>query len=536
MRAQYGAPLVASSPAAALALADDLARLIDDMTTRQVSWDRLDGLVPDHIDEYWQLTLKFLRIARQAWPAILSERGAIEPAARRDRLIAAEAARLAQAKGPVIAAGSTGSMPATATLLATIARLPHGAVVLPGLDTDLDEESWELIGAKDEPAFGHPQFAMHALLRRLGTARAAVTVLGEASPWPRAARVRSHASGGRDRTLAGAVCRCRSSPPISPLPQAQSASSKRPTPRKRRSPSLSRCARRWKRRRRALRWSRPTGRSPVACLLRSRAGRVPVDDSGGDVLADTPAGVFARLAAEAALGGLPPVTLLALIKHPLLRLGRRAGGHERAIAALERAVLRGPRPRPGTAGLAQALATLRQDRKNLHPADHRVALADWELEAASDFVTQLKAALAPLESLGHQVRPFAEIAACHREVIAELSDSVAMAGADGVALARGIRRHCGACRAPRFRLGAVRLRELFQATITNMVRRPILAARVRILGPLEARLQSFDRVVLGGMVEGTWPPEARGDPWLSRPMRLELGLDLPERRIGLSAA
>src|SRR5262245_30440647 len=147
MRAQEGAPLVAASPAAALALADDLARLIDDMTTRQVSWDRLDDLVPDHVDEYWQLTLRFLKIAREAWPAILNERRTIEPAARRDRLIAAEAARLANSKGLVVAAGSTGSMPATAVLLATIARLPHGAVVLPGLDTGLDEESWPLIGS-----------------------------------------------------------------------------------------------------------------------------------------------------------------------------------------------------------------------------------------------------------------------------------------------------------------------------------------------------------------------------------------------------
>ena len=59
--------------------------------------------------------------------------------------------------------------------------------------------------------------------------------------------------------------------------------------------------------------------------------------------------------------------------------------------------------------------------------------------------------------------------------------------------------------------------------------------RVRIYGPLEARLHDVDRVVLGGLVEGTWPPETRSDPWLSRPMRHELGLDLPERRIALSA-
>ena len=175
------APLVANNPVSALALADDLARLMDDMTTRGVPWERLDELVPEALDRYWQLTLQFLKIAREAWPKILAERGAIEPAARRDALIKAEAARLAShADGPVIAAGSTGSMPATAELIATIATLPHGAVVLPGLDLGLDAESWELIagGELAAPALGHPQFAMQALLRRIGIAREEVAVLG----------------------------------------------------------------------------------------------------------------------------------------------------------------------------------------------------------------------------------------------------------------------------------------------------------------------------------------------------------------------
>src|SRR5664279_5530461 len=58
---------------------------------------------------------------------------------------------------------------------------------------------------------------------------------------------------------------------------------------------------------------------------------------------------------------------------------------------------------------------------------------------------------------------------------------------------------------------------------------------LKIYGPLEARLTQSDRVIIGGLVEGIWPPAPRIDPWLSRPMRHELKLDLPERRIGLSA-
>src|SRR4030095_9821101 len=87
LRPAKGDPaLVVHSPAAALALADDLARLIDDMTTRQVAWDRLNGLVPENLDRYWQLTLGFLKIAAEHWPKLLEAEGKIEPAARRDLL------------------------------------------------------------------------------------------------------------------------------------------------------------------------------------------------------------------------------------------------------------------------------------------------------------------------------------------------------------------------------------------------------------------------------------------------------------------
>ena len=191
-------------PASTLALASDLARLIDDMVTRDVSWDRLDGLVPDHLDEYWKLSLDFLRIARELWPDHLEEIGKIEPAARRDLLIAAEAARLTKHhRGPVIAAGSTGSMPATAKFLHAVAKLPQGAVVLPGLDTDLDEDSWQGIGGErdddgkftEHPASNHPQFAMHALLDRFGIKRGDVEILG--TPAPTAATCCSRKRCGR---------------------------------------------------------------------------------------------------------------------------------------------------------------------------------------------------------------------------------------------------------------------------------------------------------------------------------------------------
>ena len=190
-RSRRASPLVISGPASALALADDLARLMDDMQTRKVPWDALDTLVPEAHDEYWQLTLASSRSRAKHGLPTCSEIGRIEPAARRDLLIAAEAERLAaHHAGPVIAAGSTGSMPSTAALLHVIARLPQGAVVLPGLDTDLDDNSWTMIGGGEEPPGGvtvppsqnHPQFAMHALLGRFGISRRDVTNLAPQAP------------------------------------------------------------------------------------------------------------------------------------------------------------------------------------------------------------------------------------------------------------------------------------------------------------------------------------------------------------------
>src|SRR5438477_127446 len=255
------APLVVGGPASTLALASDLARLIDDMVTRGVDWGALDGLVPDMLDKYWQHSLDFLRIAREAWPAYLAEIKKIEPAARRDLLIDAEAARLGKHHdGPVIAAGSTGSMPATAKFLHAVARLKQGAVVLPGLDTDLDEEAWQSIGGERDgqgkfttpPASNHPQFAMHGLLDRFGIRR-------------------------------------------------------------------------------------------------------------GDVVMDTAAGIFARLVAAAAAKGLEPATLLALLKHPLFRLGGAHGALKHAIEVLELALLRGTRPPAGSGGLARDFDRFRNE-------------------------------------------------------------------------------------------------------------------------------------------------------------------------------
>ena len=548
VRREGNAPLVANNPASALALADALARLMDDMTTRQVRWDRLDTLVPGEHDEYWQLTLRFLNeIVRQAWPLILDERDKIEPAERRDLLIAAEAKRLAaHTAGPVIAAGSTGSMPATAALIETIAKLPHGAVVLPGLDTDLDEESWDDISGRRDaegremlaPAIGHPQFSMQALLRRIGITRAEVLRLGEAAPHGREAVI-SEVMRPADKTdkwrdLSHGNLRLDDALKQVSVIAATNAEEE----------ALAIAV--------ALRESLETDKKTAALVTPDRAlarrvlaalerWNIPVDDSGGDALADTPAGVFARLVAEAALKGLAPVTLLALLKHSLLRLGAGASAHANAISVIEQAVLRGPRPKPGTAGLKHALKTFRDNRDKLHRADPRSRLSPGQLQGAADLIDAFADALKPLEALARTKQPLAVFTDAHRQVIDALSKErrgggVAFVGHDGTALDRAFLDIADNAQ-DAVTVSASDYPDLFRAIVAEKsVRRPERpGVRVRIYGLLEARLQSIDRVVLGGLVESVWPPETRSDPWLSRPMRRSLGLDLPERRISLSA-
>jgi ATP-dependent helicase/nuclease subunit B len=552
------APLVVGGSASTLALAGDLARLMDDMVTRGVGWRALDGLVPAALDQYWQLTLKFLQIAREAWPAYLAEIEKMEPAERRDRLIDAEAKRLtAHHAGPVIAAGSTGSMPATAKFLHAIASLPQGAVVLPGLDTNLDENSWQSIGGErndegrftEHPASSHPQYAMHALLGRFGIRRGDIRILKAPAPGGRdvllseAMRPSNATAQWHDRLaqpeIAGQIASGMKNLAVieAPNPEMEAlaiAVAMREAAHLRKSAAL-------------VTPDRALARRVMAALAR---WNLDFGDSGGDVLIETSAGIFARLAAEAVAKGLEPPALLALLKHPLCRLGAAPGAHNAAIETLELALLRGTRPQAGTSGLRADFVRFRdelakfrgKEASSLHGSEKRARLKDSQLDRVDALIATLQAALAPMEGLSARPYDLMEIATRHREVLVALSkdaDGIALAfeEQEGLALASAFddllteRKQSGL---------SVTLRdypEVFQTAFADRaVRRPEkLGATLHIYGPLESRLMQADRVIIGGLIEGVWPPAPRTDPWLSRPMRHELGLDLPERRIGLSA-
>src|SRR5687768_9764839 len=200
-------------------LAAELARLLDQVETERKDLSALEGLVPESLAEHWQLTINFLDILRRAWPEILADEGAIDPADRRNRLLDLQRAvwEAAPPLAPIIAAGSTGSIPAAADLMHTIARLPRGAVYLPGLDRAPSDEEWLAIA--EDPI--HPQYGLAHLLTRFGIARGQAVDVAPSHSLPRRtipAPEAGEGQGGGDGGSARRNLRQMEQPPPQPSP------------------------------------------------------------------------------------------------------------------------------------------------------------------------------------------------------------------------------------------------------------------------------------------------------------------------------
>jgi len=516
-----------ATPAQAAALAGELARLLDSLQIEDVAIERLaDGLVPDRFAAHWKLTLTFLEILSQAWPEILKSRNALDPAARRNALLRQQAAlwRDKPPTHPVIAAGSTGSIPATRELLATIAQLPQGAVVLPGLDRHLGDAQWEKL---EQP---HPQYGLRELLAALDIKRDNVaewqavdierTSAARVAMWSQALRPADEQALPADvpsEALDGmARLDC-------PTPQAEALAIS----------LLLREALETPGRNAALVTADRDLARRVAVEL--RRWDIEVDDSAGTPLMDTPPAVLLRLIGEAVESDLAPVPLLALLQHPLCALGLAREELRERARLLDQRVLRGARPAAGIDGLRRAVTTL---------FDEADALFGKRSALLFDLFDRLETALRPL------VGAMAEAAATVPDLARALAQAgEAFAATDQLsgdrALWRGDAGEAASSLIAQLidsggAFGSVNGRHwpgLFAELAASQVVRTRhgLHPRLFIWGPLEARLQRADLMILGGLNEGSWPPLVDTGPWLTRPMRQELGLPLPERRIGLAA-
>jgi ATP-dependent helicase/nuclease subunit B len=553
LRLEPGIPfLVPSSPADAVNLAASLERLMDAFTSEDIPWDDLAQAVEADFSKYFEITLKFVRIAAENWPKILAERQASDPALRRSTLIHAEARRLLTERpdGPVIAAGSTGSMPATAALLNAIARLPNGAVILPGLDTHLDEPSWQAIGGLEtedsDPVHGHPQAMLRRLLdKHLQIPRAAVRPLALVADGLLArSRMLSEALRPADTTDGWA----RMDPGLrADIARRGCAGIKIVEAADERDEALAAAI--------ALREALTDADRSAALVTPDRAlakrvaaelarWDIAVEDSAGVPLSEAQAGVVARLAADAAALDFEPIRILALLAHPRVRLGLARASVARAASTLEIGLLRGPIPAPGLAGLRQALAGAQGGLDGRMPRPKkRLTAKDWRLAVA--LVERLAAAFDGFtaEDFGEETTDLVTVAEAHRRTLDALlagpdEDGSQVEDDGSIEPLAALFDDLTLTEARRVRGRFVDYSSFFTALARERITNPPARAthrRIKILGLLEARLLSVDRVVLGGLDEGVWPPRTETDAFLNRPMRARVGLAPPERRIGQTA-
>jgi len=526
-------------PASLLAAADELGGLIDQASlVGGVDWTKLHTLasaLSPNLAQHWQVSASFLDIVMKAWPDHLKEIGYSDPQVR--RLGAAEALATRWAKTPpqhpVVVAGSTGAGAATRRLMQAVLALPKGLIVLPGLDPDLTAAGWRHVA----DAASHPQNTLGATLAWLDIKPEDV------KPWPVEAETPPERARRRliNEALAPAIATrnwtarlAALAAPDSPeqlvttaldglrLVEAEDESEEALA-----AALLLRETLETPGRTAALVTPEASLARRVAALL-DRWG-IAIAPSAGMPLTRTAPGSLLLLLARWVLKPADAVLLLAILKHECVALGRDADSLRRIVSNLERAALRDP---PRSPSLGELAARLAAGTWKTAPQPEGAALIN-------DLDTALYAAM---PAFADEMIDGANAA----EAIARLAETLCAtpetpgariwSGKAGAMAAQFIDQLSQLSQS----MGLMEA-EAFPDFVESVMQRLIAAPetpehpRIAIFGPLEARLQRRDRMILASLNEGAWPKASPADAFLNRKLRRELGLPDPDERIGLSA-
>ncbi len=523
---------VGASMLRAYGLAENLGQLITRMETEEVPFDKIElayGL--NDLAQHRDSILGLLALVREHYPAKLKELGVMGRAARRNEVIRLQAKHIASRdfKGPVIAAGSTGSNPATRELLKAVAKHPQGAVLLPGLDLQMDDQDWLQLAAT------HPQHGLSQLLKALELAREDVASMGEKdSPrywlsreimrpttstekWRDAVTPHHHkrfASAMQDVQMIAADNRHVEARVIAlALRQAlenETQTAALVTP------------------------DRDLVQRVKAEMLR---WNIVIDDTAGEPLSRYGlASLFVALQ-DAVATGFSAVSLLKIMHHPLTSLGRARDEAAKHFRHLELAALRQQGFDGGLANMLHAVDRARlardADTTHAHPSVARLSDEDWQ--GLGEVARLLVEALAPLALQGPQ--KLSSILEALTKVLGVLAPDADLTLAENMEFEDALANFRGATsEAPDMEahealtilLGQLRLR-------SHRATRAEVHPRLAVFGLAEARMMRPDVVVLAGLNEGRWPEQPDPGPWLNRTMREAIGLSLPERMIGLTA-
>ncbi|WP_342454062.1 double-strand break repair protein AddB [Sagittula salina] len=500
------------APRAALFdLSDSLATLMEEMHGENVPPDAISALDVSDQSGHWQRAQAFFDIVQ----GYFEDDAAPDAQAFTRRALALRMDRweVAPPQHPVIVAGSTGSRGTTHAFMTAVARLPQGAVILPGLDGDMPGTVWDML---DDPLTGedHPQYRFARLMRDLSLSPAQVARWTDAAA-PAPARNRALSLALRPAPVTHQWL--SEGPKLPDLPGAMTGVTLLEAP-SLREEALAIALR--------LRQAAEDGTeaaliTPDRMLTRqvtsalNHWGIVP-DDSAGTPAQLTPPGRFLRLVAELFTRPLAADLMLSILKHPLCHAGADRGQHLLNSRDLELSIRKHGMPYPTPATLSDWGVT--HDRPAWATWAGQLSACEPRALPLSDWVAR-HIALAEALAAGPDGTPrplWDETAGRRLRIImdglgAEAEHGSEMSARDYADL-------------------------LFALLSREEVRNPDAPhPLIRIWGTLEARVGGPKLMILAGLNEGSWPQAPAADPWLNRRMRAEAGLLLPERRIGLSA-
>lgn len=523
-------------PSSALAAARELSRLLEQAAMSEATdWTKLDSLeLSSDLAAHWSRSAEFLKIVTDFWPEWLEGSGYSDP--HKERLNAAQALadywRQFPPQGPVIIAGSTGSTPPGRILMRAVMQLPKGLIVLPGLDTGLAAEQWDDVARTP----GHPQNTLIRTLRALDVAPESV------AGWPRSSG-RDGAAQARVRLIHEALAPAEATADWRQTLEELSARSGQPirefvrdgfrglsiveTPNEAAEADA------------AALLMRETLETPgaTAALVTPDAGLarrvsvllgrwgINVPPSAPVPLGRTPAGSLIGLCARWAADPGDPVLIAAILKHPFV--SRWIDGRK-----LDLYFLRGPRRWTSLDDLADSI----EIRHTLEP--YPPFSREDQAECAA-LVRQLAAIVGEADGYATDGDALTsdEAARCIADLAGAISETpMPWTGEDGAGASSLLQRlaELGEFLGP---MSAQAFAELVDAESALLTVQTGVAEhpRLSIWGPLEARLQSADRLILAGLNEDVWPQRPPADAFLPRRFRAPLGLNDPEERMGLSA-
>jgi ATP-dependent helicase/nuclease subunit B len=519
---------IAYSPTQSISLTRSLLKLVEQFETEEMTLENLSDVYESDLSEHRNAILSLLELVKLALPKILIDENLLGPSERRNRLIRLEAQRieLDNVQGPIIAAGSTGTIPATRELLRAIACRPQSAVILPGLDQYMDEPTWSSLKPD------HPQYALQKLLAELKVNRGDVVEMSSgnehrsllsselmrptqtAHRWREALFAKKHEilSTMEDLHLIEAPDRHIEARSIALIL------------------------------RNVLETTGQTGAlvtpdRDLALRVKIELLRwnIKIEDSAGEPLANFGLSSLLQQIRESVSEGFSPSSLLSLLNHTACEFGLPREEMLKTLRHFEIAVLRNYNVGTGLEHLERAFEKARLSFINLERVSPPVAkLSEEDWQAMQQLLKRVLECLKPLSA--KSIAPFQEQLQILLNCIWSLApqhDSGVPENSQFVSVISTIKQD--AHRLPACDLLTATMLILNALKSESFREQGNSHPRLAIYGLLEARMMPADVLIMGGLNETKWPAQPDPGTWLNRPMRDVLGLQHPEREIGVAA-